>query len=246
MTLRASKAGGATVPLSLGFGTDGAEREILPWLAQNVAAIFTILLSLALISLLGALVYALWRELRRNTIVLEPLEVPRELAERGYTPAVVTERLLDAIHTIQSVASTQKPRRGHVASALQADIRIPVGQLLNQVVRALLPAAVRPTRPGARRRDHARWGCTHAAAPSPRRRADHAGPPAHRGGRPAARHGRRGGGSPADPSSTCSRRTTSSKSCPDHFRAPRKRCGTSSRRDPTRRRGPAISRASCS
>jgi hypothetical protein len=38
-------------------------------------------------------VYALWRELRRSTIVLDPLEVPRELAERGYTPAVVTERL---------------------------------------------------------------------------------------------------------------------------------------------------------
>jgi len=128
MTLRASKAG-ATAPLLFGFGTEGAERDILPWLAQNVAAIFTILLSLALIALLGALVYALWRELRRSTIVLDPLEVPRELAERGYTPAVVTERLLDAIHTIQNVATTQKPRRGHVASALQADIRIPVGQL---------------------------------------------------------------------------------------------------------------------
>jgi tetratricopeptide (TPR) repeat protein len=129
MTLRGSKSGGATVPLLFGFGTEGAERDVLPWLAQNVAATFTILFSLALIALLGAVVYALWRELRRNTIALDPLEVPRELAERGYTPAVVTERLLEAIHTIQNVASTQKPRRGHVASALQADIRIPVGQL---------------------------------------------------------------------------------------------------------------------
>jgi tetratricopeptide (TPR) repeat protein len=127
--MRASNPGRATVPLLFGFGTEGAEQHLLPWLAQNVAAVFTILLSLALIALLGALVYALWRELRRSTIVLDPLEVPRELAERGYTPAVVTERLLDAIHTIQSVASTQKPRRGHVASALQADIQIPVGQL---------------------------------------------------------------------------------------------------------------------
>lgn len=128
-TMRASNPGRATVPLLFGFGTEGAEQHLLPWLAQNVAAVFTILLSLALIALLGALAYALWRELRRSTIVLDPLEVPRELAERGYTPAVVTERLLEAIHTIQSVASTQKPRRGHVASALQADIQIPVGQL---------------------------------------------------------------------------------------------------------------------
>jgi len=116
-------------PLLFGFGTDGADRQFLPWLAQNVAALFTILLSVVLIVLVGALVYALWRELRRSTIVLDPLEVPRELAERGYTPAVVTERLLNAIHTIQSVATTQKPRRGHVASALEADIQIPVGRL---------------------------------------------------------------------------------------------------------------------
>jgi tetratricopeptide (TPR) repeat protein len=119
----------AAQPLLFGFGTDGADRQVLPWLAQNVAAVFTILLSIVLIVLLGALVYALWRELRRSTIVLDPLEVPRELAERGYTPAVVTERLLNAIHTIQSVANTQKPRRGHVASALEADIHIPMGQL---------------------------------------------------------------------------------------------------------------------
>jgi tetratricopeptide (TPR) repeat protein len=116
-------------PLLFGFGTDGAEQNFLPWLAQNVAAVFTILLSIVLIALLAALVYALWRELRRNTIVLDPLEVPRELIERGYSPAVVTERMLHAVHTIQSVANTQKPRRGHVALALQADIQIPVGQL---------------------------------------------------------------------------------------------------------------------
>ena len=116
-------------PLLFGFGTDGAEQNLLPWLAQNVAAVFTILLSIVLIALLAAILYALWRELRRNTIVLDPLEVPRELVDRGYTPAVVTERLLNAIHTIQSVATTQKPRRGHVALAQQADIQIPVGQL---------------------------------------------------------------------------------------------------------------------
>ena len=120
---------GGVAPLLFGFGTDGAEQNLLPWLAQNVAAVFTILLSIVLIALLAALLYALWRELRRNTIVLDPLEVPRELVDRGYTPAVVTERLLNAIHTIQNVATTQKPRRGHVALAQQADIQIPVGQL---------------------------------------------------------------------------------------------------------------------
>jgi tetratricopeptide (TPR) repeat protein len=116
-------------PLLFGFGTDGADHNFLPWLAQNVAAVFTILLSIALIALLAAFVYALWREMRRSNIMLDPLEVPRELLRRGYTPSVITERLQNAIQTIQSVATTQKPRRGHVASALQADVQIPVGHL---------------------------------------------------------------------------------------------------------------------
>ena len=107
-----------------------------------------------LIVLVGALVYALWRELRRSTIVLDPLEVPRELAERGYTPAVVTERLLNAIHTIQSVATTQKPRRGHIASALEADIQIPVGRLsiksLARYFRQLLDLSDRRSREKSR------------------------------------------------------------------------------------------------
>jgi tetratricopeptide (TPR) repeat protein len=120
---------GATVPLLFGFGTDGADRALLPWLAQNVSAVFTILLSLVLIALVGALVYALWRELRRNAIVLDEITVPRELAERGYTPAVVTERLLFGIGTIQAAASTQKPRRRLAASAQQLDIQLPGGQL---------------------------------------------------------------------------------------------------------------------
>jgi tetratricopeptide (TPR) repeat protein len=116
-------------PLLFGFGTDGADRALLPWLAQNVSALFTILLSIVLIALLVALVYALWRELRRNAIVLDEITVPREMAERGYTPAVVTERLLFEIGTIQACASTQKPRRHLAASAQQLDIQLPGGQL---------------------------------------------------------------------------------------------------------------------
>ena len=34
---------GGIAPLLFGFGTDGAEQNVLPWLAQNVAAVFTIL-----------------------------------------------------------------------------------------------------------------------------------------------------------------------------------------------------------
>ena len=98
---------------------------------------------------------------------------------------------------------------------------------VDQVVRALFPPAVRPARPGTRRRDHARRRRIHAAAP----RRDGAritqGPP--RASRPTCRHSsrpapRRRYGSPIR---TCSRRITWSRSCRGPIsRAPRKHCGT--------------------
>src|SRR5207237_1105239 len=95
-------------PLFFGLGTDG--QGALPWLAQNLSAIFTILLSAVLIAALAAVLYAIVRELRRNTVFLDPIDVPRALAARGYSPAVVAERLLDALLAMQRRAPTLKQR----------------------------------------------------------------------------------------------------------------------------------------
>ena len=108
-------------PLFFGLGTDG--QGALPWLAQNLSAIFTILLSAVLIAALAAVLYAIVRELRRNTVFLDPIDVPRALAARGYSPAVVAERLLDALLAMQRRAPTLKELRGVDASAALVDLQ---------------------------------------------------------------------------------------------------------------------------
>jgi tetratricopeptide (TPR) repeat protein len=120
-------------PLLFDFGTDG--QGALPWLAQNLSAIFTILLSVVLIAALAALLYAIVRELRRNTVFLDPIDVPPALSMRGYSPAVVAERLLDALLAMQRKAPTLKELRGVDASAALVDLQVPGRFSLQAIVR---------------------------------------------------------------------------------------------------------------
>jgi tetratricopeptide (TPR) repeat protein len=126
---------GAPASLLLGFGTDGADRQLLPWLAQNLAAIFTVLLSVVLIAALAVLLYAIVRELRRNTVFLDPISVPARVAARGYTPEVVAEHLLDALLAMQRQAPTLKELRGVDASAALIDLQVPGRLSLQAIVR---------------------------------------------------------------------------------------------------------------
>jgi tetratricopeptide (TPR) repeat protein len=123
----------AAFPLLWGFGQGG--DGALASLAQNLAAIFTVAVSIVLIVALAALVYAIVRELRRNTVFLDPIDVPRTLASRGYSPAVVAERMLDALLAMQRKAPTLKQFRGIDSSAALIDLQVPGRFSLQAIVR---------------------------------------------------------------------------------------------------------------
>ncbi len=120
-------------PLMFGFGTDG--QGVLPWLAQNLSALFTIFLSVLLIAALAVLLYAIVRELRRNAVFLDPIDVPRALDTRGYSPVVVAERLLDALLAMQRKAPTLKELRGIESTAALVDLQVPGRFSLQAIVR---------------------------------------------------------------------------------------------------------------
>ncbi|MDQ2963447.1 MAG: tetratricopeptide repeat protein [Pseudomonadota bacterium] len=121
-------------PILFGF-TDG--QGALPWLAQNLVAIFTILLLAVLIAALAALLYTIVRELRRNTVFLDPIDVPHLLAVRGYSPAVVAERLLDSVLAMQRKAPTLKELRGVDSCAALVDLQVPARFSLQAIVRSI-------------------------------------------------------------------------------------------------------------
>src|SRR5215472_7201486 len=59
---------------------------------QQLDTILSIVLTLAAIVIVAALALAFWRELANDTVVIAPIAVPRDLAERGYEAQVVAAR----------------------------------------------------------------------------------------------------------------------------------------------------------
>jgi tetratricopeptide (TPR) repeat protein len=110
----------SAVPLF--FGLDAGAWSSL---AQASAALFTLALSLLLLAALAALLYAIVRELRRNTLFLDPIEVPRTLDARGYSPGVVAERLLDALSAMRRKTPALSELRGADRGATFVDLHQP-------------------------------------------------------------------------------------------------------------------------
>jgi tetratricopeptide (TPR) repeat protein len=117
---RAQRASPPALPLVFGLD-EGAWSS----LAQVSAALFTLALSLVLLGALAALLYAIVRELRRNTLFLDPIEVPRALDARGYSPRVVAERLLDALSAMRRKAPALSELRGVERDATLVDLHQP-------------------------------------------------------------------------------------------------------------------------
>jgi Flp pilus assembly protein TadD len=96
---------------------------------QHVDLVVSIVLTLLAIAIIVALVVAFWRELRNDTIVIAPVSVPRDLAERGYEPQVVAARLLDAYRELHAESGTFFRRRSTQRAVGAPDIQLPGGRV---------------------------------------------------------------------------------------------------------------------
>ena len=113
--------GGCAAALTASNGGEPALHR----LAADVLAVFSILLGLVLIAVLVALLYAVYRELKRDTVFLDPIDVPRQLADRGYTGTYVAERLVDELLALQRNSKTMRRGREIDSTASLVDLTIP-------------------------------------------------------------------------------------------------------------------------
>jgi tetratricopeptide (TPR) repeat protein len=104
----------------------------------NVDAILAWLLSLVLLGFVVALAYAFWREVRNDTVFLESLDVPEELARKGFHSSVVAAHLLDEAVAIQQRGSGWRRRRRLENVASVAEMQSPGGYLS---IRAIVKSA---------------------------------------------------------------------------------------------------------
>jgi tetratricopeptide (TPR) repeat protein len=130
--LRGARGAPASLPAFLGLDPDA-----LSSLAHVSATIFALTASIVLIATLAALLYAIVRELRRDTLFVDPIDVPRSLDARGYSPAVVAERVLDALSALRRTAPTIEALRGVEAGATVVDLHLPQRWSLRNAARGI-------------------------------------------------------------------------------------------------------------
>jgi tetratricopeptide (TPR) repeat protein len=111
---------GSVVPMGAMFGL-----LALP----HVDAIVAIVMSVAMVALVAGIVIAIWLEIRKDVVFLEPIEVPFDLARRGYSPAVAAARLLDEARAIQRHSTGASSRRPLGNITALADLQLPGGKL---------------------------------------------------------------------------------------------------------------------
>ena len=104
----------------------------------NVDTILAWVVSVLLLFFIIALAIAFLREVRNDTVFLEPIEVPSELDRQGFHPAVIAAHLLDEAVAMQQRGSGWRRRRPLENIAAAADIQAPGGYLS---IRAIVKSA---------------------------------------------------------------------------------------------------------
>ena len=62
----------------------------------------------------------------RSTIVIQPIQVPKELADQGYSPEVIAKRLLDEVLLIKRGAHSARKAQRFDSQIDQIDVQVPV------------------------------------------------------------------------------------------------------------------------
>jgi tetratricopeptide (TPR) repeat protein len=118
-----------TIPLGAFYGL-----VALP----NVDAILTWVVSVVLLVFIVALALAFWREVRNDTVFLEPIDVPGGIEAQGFHPAVVASHLLDEAVAMQQRGSGWRRRRPLENVSAVSDLQGPGGYLS---IRAIVKSA---------------------------------------------------------------------------------------------------------
>lgn len=121
-------------------------------LARNLARLGPLLegirgvtVSLAIVALLFVVGWSIVAETRRVGIVVDRIEVPRSLEERGLRGEVLASRLIDAIAETSAAAYWRGERKAVAAGWKTADVQVPaLGVTMGAIVRMVEEFVERP------------------------------------------------------------------------------------------------------
>lgn len=111
----------------LGTKPESNKKSWLEKAANEISAVRSIAINLLIFLLLLTLIITFFWEIRRESVVIDPIDVPKNLAEKGYTPQAIAQRLAAEINEIQRAArlSGRRIEEGFELSASQIDFTVP-------------------------------------------------------------------------------------------------------------------------
>jgi tetratricopeptide (TPR) repeat protein len=149
--------GGASRDRS-GCSRTGQIAAFLRWLFANVPRLFLVVASFVYQNFSGFLAKGLWatagvviaaiviRGLTERVTVIEPISVPKTLAERGYTPDVAAQRLQDAMRKFAGSANTHMRQPEIALHAELPNIVVPTVGISLDAIMSTIRTLFRSTR----------------------------------------------------------------------------------------------------
>lgn len=116
---------GSPAPAAPTGNAAGTNDGLSKGVTDTVGGARAILVDALLLRLLLAFLAAAWWETRRNSVLIEPIEVPKDLADKGYTSHVIARRLAAEISGLQRAARIRaRLEEGFELSSAQIDFAV--------------------------------------------------------------------------------------------------------------------------
>jgi tetratricopeptide (TPR) repeat protein len=102
------------------------EQTAIESFSKNIASVRSAIVDILLLLLLAAFLAASYWEMRRKLVIVELIDVPEDLSKKGYSPAVVAQRIVAEITSLRRAARIRgRVEEGLELGASQLDFTVP-------------------------------------------------------------------------------------------------------------------------
>jgi tetratricopeptide (TPR) repeat protein len=103
----------------------GMRRRTWKWLALMTKGIRVLVVDLGAIIGIAVIATAVVYEIRKDTVEIEPIDVPKDLTDAGFNSKVIAQRLMDHVRIIEQSAKTRMTTRSLSMAGQRLDFVVP-------------------------------------------------------------------------------------------------------------------------
>jgi len=121
---------------------DAEPLRVGSWNLKRISEVLlqvrSFVVTLTVFAVVVALTAIVVRQLLSRSFVVDPIKAPASLAQRGYTPEVIAQWIVDEMHNIQTLATTQMTRSVLIPDWDRLNVEMPGSGLSVQTIGSIL------------------------------------------------------------------------------------------------------------